>query len=360
MTPPLADLPRSIAIAGAWGYIGRKFLDVALAQGLRVYVHDPGPIPVDLDPSRFVLVTAEKDFYGLHAEFFHLALHPEHRRLDLLLERDEPLVILVEKPMALPGHPEECRQIVEAVDRSRATVFYDFPELYDPLTARVVEYLAGFRNLRITRFFVQRSKDREDPANPRNYKRMVPIQYQESVHCLAFVLHVLAAVKGSLALAMAGGIRLMARSEPYLPPNPRDYPDVVDGRCVYKAMIDDVKIEGLTDFKRGAEWAKRRVIRGIGDGRPFEIEVSFLEGQKSFRIDGLEQPCDPSANSYEHVLTTATRWAREVARDELTADTYPNPRFARMTYQLSAALWRSARDRSEVLFRSATDLEADG
>ena len=30
------DFPASIAIAGAWGYIGRKFLDVALAQGAHI------------------------------------------------------------------------------------------------------------------------------------------------------------------------------------------------------------------------------------------------------------------------------------------------------------------------------------
>ena len=45
MIPEASELPRSIAIAGAWGYIGRKFLDVALARGLTTYVHDPGPMP---------------------------------------------------------------------------------------------------------------------------------------------------------------------------------------------------------------------------------------------------------------------------------------------------------------------------
>ena len=40
----------SIAIAGAWGYIGRKVLDAALGRGLRTYVFDPGPAPTDFDP----------------------------------------------------------------------------------------------------------------------------------------------------------------------------------------------------------------------------------------------------------------------------------------------------------------------
>src|SRR5438094_9545063 len=39
----------SIAIAGAWGYIGRKLLDAALHLGIRAYVYDPGPTPSDVD-----------------------------------------------------------------------------------------------------------------------------------------------------------------------------------------------------------------------------------------------------------------------------------------------------------------------
>jgi hypothetical protein len=354
--PARADLPGSIAVAGAWGYIGRKFLDVALARGLTTRAYDPGPLPGDLDPSRFLRVAAEADFYRLDAEFFHLAVHPEHRRLDLLLARGEPLLVLVEKPMAAPEHPEACRRIIEAVDRSPAIILYDFPELFDPLTARIVDHLAGFEDVRLTEFVVRRSKDREDPAIPRNYKRMVPIQYQESVHCLAFVLHVLAAVRGGAAAALADGIHLEAASDPYEPPNPEAYPLVVDGRCRFRAALGDVRVEGLTDFKRGAGWAKRRVIRGIGDGRPFEIDVSYLEGHKSLRIDGADQPCDPSASSYEHVLATATRWARRVGRDGLMAGLYPNPRFTHLTYQLSAALWRGAREPSGLRFDSAADL----
>ena len=61
--PARTDLPRSIAIAGAWGYIGRKFLDVALARGLTTYVFDPGPRPADLDPARFTRVADEAEFY---------------------------------------------------------------------------------------------------------------------------------------------------------------------------------------------------------------------------------------------------------------------------------------------------------
>src|SRR5437879_1608009 len=101
-----ADLPRSIAIAGAWGYIGRKFLDVALARGLETFVHDPGPPPADVDLGRLTRVADTEEFYRLDVDLFHLAVHPEYRRLDRLLGREEPLLILNEKPMAEPGRPE--------------------------------------------------------------------------------------------------------------------------------------------------------------------------------------------------------------------------------------------------------------
>ncbi len=358
MNPTRDDLPGSIAIAGAWGYIGRKFLDVALVHGLTTYVHDPGPVPADIDPGRLTRVTHEADFYRLPADFFHLAVHPEHRRLDLLLARGEPLLILDEKPMAAPERPERCREVIEAVDASPAIVLFDFPELFDPLTARILDFLAGFEVVTLREIEVQRSKDREDPANPRNYKRMVAIQYQETVHCLAFVLHLLASRTGNVRAALSGGIRISGRSDPYEPPNPGDYPQVVDGRCRYRVSFGDVRVEGTTDFKRGAAWAKRRVIRGVGDGAPFEIEASYLEGGKYLRINGVDQSCDPKSSSYEHVLTTSYQWARQLGRARLMEGPFPNPRFAQVTYQLSGALWRSCHEGAEIAFGSADELDS--
>jgi predicted dehydrogenase len=351
-------LPASVAIAGAWGYIGRKFLDVALARGLRTYVYDPGPAPVDMDVGALTRVADEAAFYRLPADLFHLALHPEHRRLDLLLARREPLLILNEKPMALPEQPQDCRRIVAAVAAGSAIVLYDFPELFDPLTARVLGHLAGFRAVRITGLVVQRSKDREDPGLSRNFRRMVPIQYQETVHCLAYVLYVLAAVHGGVPAVLDGGVVLTGESESYMPPNPQAYPYPVDGRCRFAGSIGGVPVEGLTDFKRGAPWVKRRVIRGVGDGASFTIDVSYLEGRKSLRIDGVEQPCDPRSNSYEHVLRTATRWAQECDRSQVMHGLFPNPQFTQVAYQLSAALWRSCRDQREVALGSAEALES--
>ncbi len=358
MQPRTGPFPRSIAIAGAWGYIGRKFLDVALNRGMTTFVHDPGPMPGDLDPGRFIRIEDPLEFDRVDAEVFHLAVHPENRRLELLLDRERPPLILVEKPMAEPARPEVCRQVLEAVEGSRATVLYDFPEIYDPITARIVEYLGSYRDLQLTEFHVQRSKDREDPANPRNFKRMVTIQYQESVHCLAFVLHVLGAVHGSVRASLAGGLQIEGESAEYDPPNPEAYPYPVDGRCRFRGTIGGVRVEGLTDFKRGASWAKRRVIRGVGDGRPFEIEASYLEGKKALRIDGVDQVCDPSANSYESVLATIAEWALRYDRSGLMNGLFPNPTFAKLTYQLSAGLWKSCHIRERLAFRDAEDLES--
>jgi len=153
-----------------------------------------------------------------------------------------------------------------------------------------------------------------------------------------------------LAEVLGSGVSIRAESEPYSPPNSELYPSVVDGRCSYQLTLSSVQIEGRTDFKAGAEFTKRRALCGRGDGRPFRIEVEYLEGQKQLIIDGKDQGVDPRSNSYESVLRTFTRWRRSVARDELMEGIYPNPAFARITYQLSSALWRDSRSRSVLHF----------
>ena len=148
----------SIAIAGAWGYIGRKVLDAALARGLRPCVFDPGPAPTDFDLQRVTRVDSEAEFYNLKAELFHLALHPEARRrgLAFLLRRaaSELLFILNEKPMVSPETPGEAQPLIAEVDRSRAVMLYDFPELFDPLTQRITSYLKGFSRVDLSSIVV--------------------------------------------------------------------------------------------------------------------------------------------------------------------------------------------------------------
>jgi predicted dehydrogenase len=353
---------KSIAIAGAWGYIGRKFLAAARNLDLPTHVYDPAPLPDELSGQPLQRVLDADAFYHLPSDLFHLALHPEDRGpgMQILLQRSErePIWVLCEKPMAAPEDPAHCERLIEAVDDSRAVVLFDFPELYDPISQRIREFFRGFRRVTIESIEVQRSKDREDPDNPRNYKRMVTIQYQESVHCLAFVLGMMAEVTGDLAEAMRDGLEIAASAEPYAPPNPQAYRHVVDGRCDYRLSIGSLAVTGRTDFKRGAEWAKRRIIRGRGDARSFVIEADFLERGKRLVIDGAEQLDVVETNSYEEVLKTIGSWRSEVDRDRLLQSAFPHPRFARLAYQLSSALWRSSYERTSLAFRSLDDLVA--
>jgi predicted dehydrogenase len=348
--------PQSIAIAGAWGYIGSKFLHAAWNLGIKPAVFDPGKVPTDLPAERVTQFTDESSFYSQPADLFHLALPPQARRAALAVllprSRSESIAILNEKPMVAPEHPEQCQQLIDAVESSDALMLFDFLELFSPLTEAIVGYLAQFRDVTIDTIDMHRSKDREDVDNLRNYKVMTPIQYQESVHCLAWILYLLSRLRGGLPAAFEGGLQIDAKSEPYAPPNPQDYRYVVDGKCDWKIRWGTIDVTGRTDFKRHAPWSKRRIIHGRGDGRPFAIDADFLEGKKRLAIGGVDQHIDPNSNSYVQVIETYGRWQREVGRDALLQGIYPHPRFAQATYQLSSALWRASRDRRELRFDS--------
>ena len=357
----MSALPESIAIAGAWGYIGGKFLEAARALGLRTFVYDSGTPPRDMDLQSVTVIADEDEFYRLNADVFHLALHPEHRGkgMDLLLQRSakEPVLLLVEKPMAQPEHPEDCIRIVRACNDSKAVVLYDFPELFDPMTRRIPQFLSGFRDLRIERIYTQRSKDRENPGNPRNYKKMVPIEYQESVHCLAFVLNLLGGQKGGLDSAFSEGLSVQARSESYNPPNPQDYPYVVDGKCDFSLSLGSVSVDSHTDFKSKAELKKLRTIQATGDDRPIRIEVDYLEGRKYLLMDEVDSQADSNASSYESVISTLWHWYTHVDRDRLMRGPYPNPEFSRLTYQLASVIWKSTWTRDTVRLSSLKELK---
>lgn len=350
----------SLAIAGAWGYIGRKFLTAAQDLRLDISVFDPGPVPPDLDLQDVRQFDDEREFFHQEVDLFHLALHPEQRTtgLEMLLQRsqDEPLCVLCEKPMAAPQEPDQCRQIVDDVARSQAFFLYDFPELFDPITRQIVDFFASFDDVRISSITMQRSKDREDPTIPRNAKRMVHIQYQESVHCLAFALFMLAHTRGGLEQALADGLMVKARAEPYVPPNPLAYPHVVDGKCEYHLTIGDVQIAGQTDFKRGAPWGKQRAIQGTVDGRPFMLVADFLEGKKRLLIDGKSHDNVIHTNSYAEVIKALSRLRQQACSREIMEGNYPHPTFARLTYQLSSVLWRSSWEKKPIVLASRRDL----
>ena len=352
----------SIAIAGAWGYIGRKFLEAARSLGLRCVVYDPGPAPEDLPAEGFQRLPDAEAFLGQRADLFHLALHPEDRRWALqgLLARSrtEPLWVLCEKPMAAPDRPEDCQQVISAVGQSQAVVLYDFPELYDPITAKIAEVLAAGRSASIEAIYVQRSKDREDPGNPRNYKRMVHIQYQESVHCLAFALYLLALARGGYETVFADGLVVQASAEAYRPPNAQDYPLSVDGKVEFACQLGPTTLVGRTDFKRGAPEAKLRIVRGHADGKPLHIEADYQEGRKRLVINGCYYPELTQTNSYVEVLRTIGRWRSELPAGKLMSGLYPNPTFAHITYQLSTALFLASRSRGQLKVASFDDLLA--
>ena len=357
------DTPlQSIAIAGAWGYIGQKFLAAARKLGLRTYLLDPGEPPGGAPPPHATRIDDEDEFYDLDVDLFHLALHPQHREKGLaaLLERArrESVLILNEKPMAPPEDPEECGRLIRSVAPTRATMLFDFPELFDGMTHCIVEFLAGFDRVEITDIAIQRSKDREDPDNPRNYKSMVSIQYQETVHCLAFVLDLLGRRHEGLETLFGDGVAVDARADPYLPPNPEAYSYVVDGRCRFTLEIGPTTVTGCTDFKSNAPFKKVRVIKGRGDGREFTIEVDYLEDRKYLRIDGVDQGCDPGASSYEQVITTLGAWRAREDRDRLMHGLYPNPEFAHLTYRLSGLVWRSCYEKQTLCVGSLQDLLA--
>ena len=360
-TGPQGQSPlASIAIAGAWGYIGRKFTDAALELGLDTAVYDPGAAPPDAPLDRITRIEDGDTFYRIPADLFHLALHPEHRTmaLTILLERSrtEPILILNEKPMAHPEEPQACREIVDAVAESGAVMLFDFPELFDPMTRRTTEFLTQFDAVAIHDIQVQRSKDREARDNPRNRKRMVHIQYQESVHCIAYALNLLAHCSGSAEAVCADGVSAEARSEPYDPPNPEDYAYVVDGRCDYEIGFGEAVLRGCTNFRSGAPWEKSRVIRGTGDGRDFTIEADYLEGAKYLRIDGRDQGMDPDGSSYTGVLEAIGEWAAGDSAADLMTGLYPHPDFTRLTYQLSSLVWRSCYEGRCLRVSDAEDL----
>lgn len=342
----------SIAIAGAWGYIGRKVLDAALRLRLRAYVYDPGPAPADIDLGMVTRIDDESTFYNRDVDLFHLALHPEarHTAQRILLQRakSEPLFILNEKPMVSPENPQQALPLIKAMDGSQAIMLFDFPELFDPLTFRIVDYLRSLRQPEISSIELQRSKDREDPAIARNYTRMLPIQFQESIHCLAYVLYVLGCLRGDLESSLSRGLSVSASAEPYRPPNPEAYPYAVDGRCEYRLLLRNLTVAGLTNFKRGASWSKRRVLRGQAEGQPFVIEADYLEGKKYLRINGVDQGWEADSSSYEAILSTIAQWRTTVPTSTLLHGVYPNPRLAWLAFQLSGVLWKSSHDETRI------------
>ena len=225
-------LPSSIAIAGIHGYMGRLIYDAAVQLEVPIiYGFDPGPRPADFACSSTLrMIASERQFCELDADLFHIATHPDQRQaVYRLLERGR--CVNIEKPMAHPAFPDECDRLRKAARGSAGSVLFDFVEAFNPCTLQVRALLSRFRqhkDFRIDHIRCVRAKDREDRRNPRNRKVIVPIQFQETAHCLAMLLLVLDR-PASFAEAFPDGVTIEALSAPYNPPNPEDYP-VRDGR----------------------------------------------------------------------------------------------------------------------------------
>ena len=357
-----------MAIAGAFGYIGKHFLEAAINLGIpNIYVYDKKPIPQDLDPNDFTSFNSPEEFYSLDVDFWHLALHPQDRALIPKNRRDpnqeSPLALLlekqtlalIEKPMASPETPDECRAILEAVRSSPATFQYDYLGLFDSTTKRVLTYLSSLKNPRIHSINSQVSKPREDPEVERNYIIIVPMPFQEVVHPLSFILQ-------SIGLdALNQGITVSASSLPYNPPNPQDYPYVVDGMCDFSLEIGDIEISGCTNFKdqtpdgQPTPFQKINVIQGVSDNGPFEIVANFQEDGRSLLINGDIQDIS-SSSSYEQAILTLWDWYNSSSRSELMQGNFPNPSFTFITYQLSSILWSSSFHNQEIKLTSLDEI----
>ena len=75
-------------------------------------------------------------------------------------------------------------------------------------------------------------------------------------------------------------------------------------------------------------------------------------------INGEDQRCEPWGSSYTAVLEGLRQMHTEISADELMTGVYPNPAFARYTYQLSSVLWRASRDGEEIVLPDADSLLA--
>jgi predicted dehydrogenase len=328
-------------------------VEAARNLGIQIFVYDPAPEPDDFDLSGVNRILDEDEFYRLDVDAFHLALHPHHRQrpLHLLLERTSQgdlFALLVEKPMAPPEAPEECGRLIEEADKAQALLLFDFPELFDPMTHRVAEFLQGLREPFIRRMELYRSKDREDPMRPRNYKVMVPIEYQETVHDLAYILTVLGCVREGLEDAFDDGATVNGKAQPYNPPNPEDYTGPVDGLFDGSMEIAGADVHLYTNFKAGAAFQKRKVIEGESREGTFRIEAEHLEGAKRLVINGEDQGFARDASSYRHVLQQLGRWRQELSFEKLQRGLLPNPRLTRATYMLSSMLWDACRSAAPV------------
>lgn len=284
-------------------------------------------------------------FYALPAPFYHLALPPAHRDaafagLSARPTRDGNLLVLVEKPLAPPFDREGALRARDTTAALPGTVLFDFIELYRPLTGTVLDYLSSFRRCRIHEIALTRTKDREDPAVPRNHIVTLPVQYQETVHCAAWALACLEHV--GAGLPESGTVEAWGTSAPYTPPNPERYPEAVDGFFEGGVALGETRVTFLTDFRRGTPRSQYRRVVGEGDGRSFILETEYLPGAAWLKINGESAPLPREDTPHLEALRGAWRYHCDRVNGRPRQFPLPGPAFAHRTWIVSSLLWNAA------------------
>ena len=174
--------------------------------------------------------------------------------------------------MAHPADPAEADRLRAAARASAGSLLFDFVEVFNPRIVRMRAALARLRrhaDFRLARIHCERSKDREDARNPRNHKRMVPIQYQETAHCLAALLFAL-----DLTAELRGGVperpRGRGAGRAVRPAQPRGLPLWASStaRSSGEFRFDGMTIAVRTDFKRRRRRPFQALRRRGGRRRP--------------------------------------------------------------------------------------------
>ena len=180
----------------------------------------------------------------------------------------------------------------------------------------------------------------------------MPVQYQETAHCLARLLFVTDR-PASFAEAFPQGIAVAASSAPYDPPNPEDYRyGVVDGKVSGEIRAGGMTVSLCTDFKRrGGSPHKRFSIEGVAGRRAFHIEFVSDGSCERLLFNGKAVPPGGAESRRPDIIRQSWRWHRQQA----TAGR-PDADFAWLVFGLSSALWASCHEGHELRIGSEADL----
>ena len=351
-------IPSSIAIAGIYGYIGNLIYQAAVDLGVKkIYGFDPGVKPnIFRDSDRLEVLENQESFYNLDVDIFHIATHPQLRQCVFHLIKKGKR-INIEKPMAHPSQPEECFKLMNAVKNSSSSVYFNFVELFNPLTFEILSILDNFKqfdDFKITRIYSEICKNREDKTIYRNRKIIVPIQYQESCHCLAWIIFILN--RGSFfENVFPKGIEVKAVSEIYDPPNPEDYTfGVVDGKIVAKLFVEDLLIEIYNDFKRKdlKSPSKLLLVEYTAKNQHFRLELKYNGVNEYLLLNGEQIEKNFEQNRHKNTIVKSWYYHQQPTISKIK----PDVDLAWLVFGLSATLWKSCFENRTVEIRSEADL----